>query len=39
MPVKLRAEVQYSVVRPDTFGTEWTFVFRIAPVIPSPFAN
>jgi hypothetical protein len=38
-PVKLRGEVQYSVVRPDTFGTEWTFVFRIAPVIPSPFSN
>jgi hypothetical protein len=38
-PVKLRGEVQYSVVRPDTFGTEWSFVFRIAPVIPSPFAN
>ncbi len=39
MPVKLRAEVQYSVIRPDTFGNEWTFIFRIAPVIPSPFAR
>jgi len=37
MPVKLLAEVNYSVVRPDTYGTEWKFIFRIAPVIPSPF--
>jgi hypothetical protein len=37
MPVKLRAEALYSVVRPDDFGDEWKFVFRIAPVIPSPF--
>jgi hypothetical protein len=39
MPVKLRAEAHYSVIRPDTFGNEWTFIFRIAPVIPSPFAK
>ena len=39
MPVKIRGEVQYSVVRPDEFGTEWTFIFRIAPVIKSPFAR
>ena len=39
MPVKIRGEVQYSVVRPDDFGTEWTFIFRIAPVIKSPFAR
>jgi hypothetical protein len=38
-PFKIRGEVQYSVIRPDSFGTEWTFVFRIAPVIPSPFAR
>lgn len=37
MPVKFLAEVNYSVVRPDTYGTEWKFIFRIAPVIPSPF--
>jgi hypothetical protein len=36
-PVKFRAEVHYSVIRPDDFGTEWTFIFRVAPVIPSPF--
>ena len=38
MPVKLRAEVHNSVIRPDTFGNEWTFIIRIAPVIRSPFA-
>jgi hypothetical protein len=37
MPVKFLAEVNYSVVRPDTYGTEWKFIFRIAPVIKSPF--
>ena len=37
MPVKILAEVNYSLVRPDTFGTEWKFIFRIAPVVPSPF--
>ena len=37
MPVKFMAEVNYSVVRPDTYGTEWKFIFRVAPVIPSPF--
>jgi len=36
MPVKFLAEVNYSVVRPDTYGTEWKFIFRIAPVVPSP---
>jgi len=36
-PVKFRAEVHYAVVSPDTFGTTWTFLFRIAPVISSPF--
>ncbi len=36
-PVKFRAEVHYAVIRPETFGTERTFLFRAAPVIPSPF--
>ena len=39
MPVKVRGDVQYSVVRPDDFGTEWIFISRIAPVIKSPFAR
>ncbi len=36
-PVKLRAEVHYALVYPETLGTRWTFLFRIAPVIKSPF--
>jgi hypothetical protein len=36
-PVKFRAEVHYAIIRPETFGTEWTFIFRFAPVIKSPF--
>ena len=37
LPVKLILEAQYSVVKPDDFGTEWKILFRFAPVIPSPF--
>jgi len=37
MPVKLRWEAHYSVIRPDDYGTEWTFRFQITPVIPNPF--
>ena len=36
-PVKFRAEVAYAIIRPETFGTQWTFLFRAAPVISSPF--
>jgi hypothetical protein len=35
-PVKFRAEVHYAVIRPETFGTQWTFLYRAAPVIKSP---
>jgi len=35
--VKFIVEVDYSVIRPDEYGTEWKFIFRIAPVIQSPF--
>jgi hypothetical protein len=35
-PVKLRAEVHYSVIRSDDYGTEWNFRFQITPVINSP---
>jgi hypothetical protein len=34
---KFRAEVHYAVIRPETFGNEWTFMFRIAPIISNPF--
>ncbi|MHC4648068.1 MAG: hypothetical protein ACYTBJ_21620 [Planctomycetota bacterium] len=37
MPVKLRWEAHYSVIRPDDYGNEWVFRFQITPVIPNPF--
>lgn len=37
VPVKLRLEANYSVIRPEDYGTEWKILFRIAPVISSPF--
>ena len=37
MPVKLRAEVHYSVIKPDDYGTEWNIRFQITPVINNPF--
>jgi len=37
MPVKLRAEVHYSVIRPDSYGDAWNFRLQITPVIKSPF--
>ena len=36
-PVKLRAEVHYSVVKPEGYGAEWNFRIQITPVINSPF--
>jgi len=35
-PVKLRAEVHYSVVSPDDFGSTWNLRLQVTPVIPSP---
>jgi hypothetical protein len=37
LPVKLNVEVDYSVVRPDVFGTEWLLKFSFTPVITNPF--
>jgi hypothetical protein len=37
VPVKLRAEVHYSVVRPESYGEQWNIRFQITPVIKSPF--
>jgi len=37
VPVKLRFEPQYSIIRPDDFGTAWNFRLQITPVIHSPF--
>ena len=37
VPIKLRFEPQYSIIKPDAAGTAWNFRFQIAPVIPNPF--
>ncbi len=37
MPVKLRAEVHYSIIRPELYGEAWNFRFQVVPVIKSPF--
>lgn len=38
-PLKINAEVQYTVIRPDNLGQHWNFVLQITPVIPSPFGS
>jgi hypothetical protein len=38
-PYKMRFEPQYSILRPDSYGTAWNFRLQIAPVIKSPFLN
>jgi len=35
-PFKLRAEVHYSVVSPDNFGSTWNLRLQVTPVIASP---
>lgn len=37
LPVKMRLEPQYSIVKPDDYGTTWNIRLQIAPVIKSPF--
>jgi hypothetical protein len=36
-PVKLRAELHYSVIKPDSYGAGWNFRVQVTPVIKSPF--
>ena len=36
-PVKIRIEPQYSIIRPNNYGTAWNIRIQIAPVIRSPF--
>lgn len=36
-PVKLRVEPQYSIIRPDNYGTVWNLRLQIAPIIGNPF--
>jgi hypothetical protein len=37
LPMKLRGEVHYSVVRPESYGEAWNIRLQITPVIKSPF--
>lgn len=39
VPIKFRLEGHYNVARPDNYGDDWSILFRIAPVLPSPFSN
>lgn len=36
-PVKMNLGLEYSVVRPDSFGTDWKLTFTVSPVIKNPF--
>jgi hypothetical protein len=35
-PIKMRIEPQYSIIKPDDYGTEWNIRFQFTPVITSP---
>ncbi|MBW1720379.1 MAG: hypothetical protein JRJ43_12650, partial [Deltaproteobacteria bacterium] len=37
LPVRIAAEIQYSVIKPDNIGTDWNFRLLFIPVIPNPF--
>jgi hypothetical protein len=37
LPVRIAAEFQYSLIKPDNVGTDWNFRFLFIPVIPNPF--
>jgi hypothetical protein len=37
VPLKLNVEIDYSLVRQDSFGPEWLLKFSITPVIKNPF--
>ncbi|QDG53822.1 hypothetical protein FIV42_24675 [Persicimonas caeni] len=39
LPLKLRAEAQYSVFRPDRLGPRWVFRLQIQAVIPNAFED
>jgi hypothetical protein len=36
-PIKMRLEPQYSIIKPDDYGTEWNIRFQFTPVINRPF--
>lgn len=37
VPVKLRAEFHYSVIKPDDYGSEWNFRIQVTPIVNNPF--
>jgi len=39
IPVKIRIEPQYSIIRPSDYGNVWNIRIQIAPIIKSPFLN
>lgn len=39
IPMKMRIEPQYSIIRPDSYGSVWNIRIQIAPVIKSPFLD
>jgi hypothetical protein len=39
LPIRIAAEVQYSVIKPDDVGSDWNFRFLFIPVIPNPFGR
>lgn len=39
MPLKLSFELEYFVVSPDRFGSEWLATFSFTPVFPNPFGR
>jgi len=38
-PVKFRIEPQYSIIRPNNYGSVWNLRIQIAPVLKSPFLD
>ena len=39
IPIEMRFEPQYSLIRPRDVGTAWSSRIQVSPVIPSPFRN
>jgi len=39
LPLKIGVEARYSVVTPDTLGSDWQIYFSVTPIIPNPFGN
>ena len=37
MLIKLRVELQYSLLKPRDYGAEWNFRLQAAPIINNPF--